>query len=68
MQGVLPVVSDFLLQRSSTELPRHMLPSSFVLMQLLPLTANGILSRNKAFQSSPLMKAKLQTFREVLGF
>ncbi|CAE7639266.1 ppsB [Symbiodinium pilosum] len=38
---VLPVVSDFLLQRSSTELPRHMLPSSFVLMQLLPLTANG---------------------------
>eukprot|EP00439_Symbiodinium_sp_Y106_P061742 s1710_g9.t1 len=38
---VLPVVSDFLLTRSSTELPRHMLPSRFVLMQRLPLTQNG---------------------------
>jgi len=38
---VLPVVSDFLLQRSSSELPRHMLPSRFVLMQQLPLTTNG---------------------------
>ncbi|CAE7225065.1 tycB [Symbiodinium natans] len=38
---ILPVVSDFLLQRSSTELPRHMIPSRFVLMQRLPLTPNG---------------------------
>ena len=38
---VLPVMSDFLLQRSSKELPRHMLPSKFVLMQRLPLTPNG---------------------------
>ncbi|CAJ1453979.1 unnamed protein product [Effrenium voratum] len=38
---ILPVVSDFLLQRASHELPRHMLPSKFVLMQRLPLTPNG---------------------------
>ena len=41
--GILPVVSDFLLQRASHELPRHMLPSKFVLMQRLPLTPNGSL-------------------------
>ncbi|CAK9004189.1 Tyrocidine synthase 2 (Tyrocidine synthase II) [Includes: ATP-dependent proline adenylase (ProA) (Proline activase) [Durusdinium trenchii] len=38
---IMPVMSDFLLQRSSHELPRHMLPSKFILMQRLPLTANG---------------------------
>jgi len=38
---IFPVVSDFLLQRSSSELPRHMLPSRFILMQQLPLTSNG---------------------------
>eukprot|EP00435_Cladocopium_sp_Y103_P027519 s1214_g6.t2 len=38
---ILPVMSDFLLQRSSKELPRHMLPSKFILMQRLPLTPNG---------------------------
>ena len=43
-QGIMPVMSDFLLQRSSHELPRHMLPSKFILMQRLPLTANGRLS------------------------
>lgn len=43
-QGILPVMSDFLLQRSSKELPRHMLPSKFVLMQRLPLTPNGHLA------------------------
>lgn len=38
---IMPVVSDFLLQRASLELPRHMLPSRFILMQHLPLTPNG---------------------------
>mmetsp|Transcript_68412 Transcript_68412/g.222554 ORF Transcript_68412/g.222554 Transcript_68412/m.222554 type:complete len:897 (+) Transcript_68412:70-2760(+) len=38
---IIPVVSDFLLQQASLELPRHMLPSRFVLMQQLPLTTNG---------------------------
>mmetsp|Transcript_42645 Transcript_42645/g.91469 ORF Transcript_42645/g.91469 Transcript_42645/m.91469 type:complete len:924 (-) Transcript_42645:216-2987(-) len=38
---VVPVVSDFLLQQASLELPRHMLPSKFILMQKLPLTQNG---------------------------
>lgn len=38
---ILPVVSDFLLRQASLELPRHMLPSRFVLVQQLPLTANG---------------------------
>eukprot|EP00929_Paragymnodinium_shiwhaense_P009439 TRINITY_DN113615_c0_g1_i1.p1 TRINITY_DN113615_c0_g1~~TRINITY_DN113615_c0_g1_i1.p1 ORF type:complete len:905 (+),score=134.92 TRINITY_DN113615_c0_g1_i1:74-2788(+) len=38
---ILPVVSDFLLQRTSLELPRHMLPSRFILLQQLPLTQNG---------------------------
>ncbi|CAE8628503.1 unnamed protein product [Polarella glacialis] len=44
---ILPVVSDFLLQRSSLELPRHMLPSRFVLMQQLPLTPNGKVDSKK---------------------
>lgn len=38
---IFPVVSDFLLQRSSLELPRHMLPSRFILLQQLPLNSNG---------------------------
>mmetsp|Transcript_124095 Transcript_124095/g.247197 ORF Transcript_124095/g.247197 Transcript_124095/m.247197 type:complete len:653 (+) Transcript_124095:764-2722(+) len=38
---IYPVVSDFLLQQASLELPRHMLPGRYVLMQLLPLTTNG---------------------------
>eukprot|EP00928_Gymnodinium_smaydae_P046308 TRINITY_DN30849_c0_g1_i1.p1 TRINITY_DN30849_c0_g1~~TRINITY_DN30849_c0_g1_i1.p1 ORF type:complete len:929 (+),score=226.59 TRINITY_DN30849_c0_g1_i1:118-2904(+) len=44
---ILPVVSDFLLQRASLELPRHMLPSRFVLMQRLPLTPNGKVDTKK---------------------
>eukprot|EP00913_Durusdinium_trenchii_P014384 g13491.t1 len=54
---IMPVMSDFLLQRSSHELPRHMLPSKFILMQRLPLTANGKVD-NKALPEVEVLGRK----------
>eukprot|EP00927_Polykrikos_kofoidii_P039727 TRINITY_DN34057_c0_g1_i2.p1 TRINITY_DN34057_c0_g1~~TRINITY_DN34057_c0_g1_i2.p1 ORF type:complete len:950 (-),score=153.20 TRINITY_DN34057_c0_g1_i2:257-3016(-) len=75
---ILPVVSDYLLQKSSLELPRHMLPSRFVLMQHLPLTQNGkvdnkrlpeiveVVSKANPSSLTPLERIVASVWEEVL--
>eukprot|EP00933_Yihiella_yeosuensis_P021614 TRINITY_DN17086_c0_g1_i1.p1 TRINITY_DN17086_c0_g1~~TRINITY_DN17086_c0_g1_i1.p1 ORF type:complete len:673 (+),score=125.58 TRINITY_DN17086_c0_g1_i1:223-2241(+) len=67
---ILPEVSDFLLQRSSLELPRHMLPSRFVLMQQLPLTANEKVDSKKlpeVVEVTTSPSSSLTTLEEIVA-